>query len=207
MNYQRYQYDLEHIDDKNSKNKDEFKFDLSKINDNEYINKMIKESFDLKLNIDIIQPNELKLFDNILLSNISEYCPDLKNIEQELIKGLNLFQNLTQEQIVNNQNVKNQVNCTLTNLVKENLKNPNKQNNNKSNNNFLLSSEQFKANKSSNIKKKYKQELNNYIDDDYELVLSKVHSDKVENTDYVKLKNVYDIEKEEKLKQLQQLSR
>ncbi len=207
MNYQIYQYDLEHINDKNNKNKDEFKFDLSKLNDNEYIDKVTKDSYELGINIKIIQPKELKLFDNILLSNISKYCPELKSIEQELIKGLNLFKNLTQEQILNNQTVKDQVNCSLTNLVKENLKNPNKQNNNKSNNNFLLSSEQFKSNKSSNIKKKYKQELNNYIDDDYELVLSKVYSDKVENTNYVKLKNVYDIEKEEKLKQLRQLSR
>lgn len=30
MNYQRYEYDLQHINDKNNKTKDEFKFDLSK---------------------------------------------------------------------------------------------------------------------------------------------------------------------------------
>lgn len=75
MNYQRYQYDLQHINDKNNKTKDEFKFDLSKINDNEYIYDLIKDSNKLGLNIEIIQTNELKMFDNILLPNISKYCP------------------------------------------------------------------------------------------------------------------------------------
>lgn len=40
------------------------------------------------------------------------------------------------------------------------------------------------------------------MDDNYELLLNRVNSEKVENTDYVKLKNIYDLEKEEKLKQL-----
>ena len=63
-----------------NKNKDEFKFDLSKLNDNEYIDKVTKDSYELGINIKIIQPKELKLFDNILLSNISKYCPELKSI-------------------------------------------------------------------------------------------------------------------------------
>lgn len=207
MNYQRYQYDLSCFGDKN-KNKDEFKFDLSKLNDNEYIDKVIKKSYELGLNIQIIQPNELKIFNNILLSNISQYCPELKNIEQELIKGLNLFKNLTQEQIINNQTVKNQVNCSLDHLVKENSSNKNKEIE-KTNNYLLLTSSEFESNKANDVKNKYKKELaqlEDYLDDNYELLLNKVNSEKLENTDYKKLKNIYDLEREEKLKQFKQLS-
>lgn len=208
MNFQRYQYDLQNINSKNNEKKDKFEFDLSKLNDNEYIYKVIKESYELGLNIQIIQPNELKLFNNILLSNISKYCPELKNIEQELIKGLNLFKNLTQEQIINNQTVKNQVNCSLTHLVKENINNKNKQSD-ITNNSLLLTSSQFESNKANDIKNKYKKELSqldDYLDDNYELLLNKVNSEKLENTDYKKLKNIYDLEREEKLKQFKQLS-
>lgn len=211
MNYQRYQYDLQHINDKNNKTKDEFKFDLSKINENEFVDKVIKESYELGLNIFVFNPKNLKICENILLSNISQYCPELKNIEKELINSLNLFKKLNQEQILNNQNVINQQSCSFKKIVEKNLNNQTKENDNKmKNSGFLLSSYEFNQNKENNVKKKLKDELSkldNYLDDNYELLLNRVNSEKVENTDYVKLKNIYDLEKEEKFKQFQQLSR
>lgn len=218
MNYQRYEYDLQHINDKNNKTKDEFKFDLSKINDNKYVDKVIKESNELGLNIFVFNPKNLKMCENILLSNISKYCPELKTIEKELIDSLKLFKNLTKEQILNNQNVINQQNVSFKNIIEKNQNNKNNQNsqtkennNMKNNSRFLLSSYEFNQNKENNVKQKLKDELyafnDNYLDDHYELLLNRVNSEKVKNIDYVKLKNIYDLEKEEKFKQFQQLSR
>lgn len=100
---QKLEHELALKDNQKTTEKQKFELDLSVINDNKYVQNLIQNSLKHdELNMEIIQPNQLKDVQNSLLTNISVLCPELKPIENELINSLGLFKHQSQSEVLNN---------------------------------------------------------------------------------------------------------
>lgn len=100
---QKLEHELALKDNQKTAEKQKFELDLSVINDNKYVQNLIHNSLkNDELNMEIIQPNQLKDVQNSLLTNISLLCPELKPIENELINSLGLFKHQSQSEVLNN---------------------------------------------------------------------------------------------------------
>ena len=218
---QKLEHELALKDNQKTTEKQKFELDLSVINDNKYVQNLIQNSLKHdELNMEIIQPNQLKDVQNSLLTNISVLCPELKPIENELINSLGLFKHQSQSEVLNNsvfnentqqfnfsylisqdKNLKQQLTSSTqqTNSNDLNLMNQSNQANQ-----FLLASTEY------SVAQNYKQEaakdnvMKNFYNDDLEeesLDLNyDVHQELTQS--FYKQKNVVDIEREEELEEL-----
>ena len=209
---QRYDYDLKLKENKNSGDEPEpFKPDLSQMNNNKYVEELLQKSLENDyLSFTIIQPHEIKEYQHMLLSNISGICPELKSIEEELIKTHNLFKDLNQSQILNNHNFFEWSNNLNMDYAAKNHNKTTMQNNiagggNGGNNNISknLSCFDYK-NKEEKRRRKAKTNTksNVYVPEDNTLKPKKQIDI---NSYYLRQKKLEDVEKEKKIEKIRQL--
>ena len=191
---------------------------ISVINDNKYVQNLIHNSLKHdELNMEIIQPYQLKDVQNSLLTNISVLCPELKPIENELINSLGLFKAQSQTNILKNEEFIQKAqqldfsylishDKTLKHHLTSSTQPTNSNDLNLINqaNQFLLASTEY------SVAQNYKQEaakdnvMKNFYNDDLEeesLDLNyDVHQELTQS--FYKQRNIADVEREEELKKL-----